>query len=131
MHLRTHKKWYLLYAQALFYCIAGVNHWIMPGFYLPLIPDSWPQKELGNALIGLLEIALGAALLLPQYRKLAATGIVLLLLFFVPVHIRFITLGSCTTSLCVPEWIGWMRLIIIHPLLIGWAWAVRNLSDKQ
>jgi hypothetical protein len=26
----------------------------------------------------------------------------------------------------VPAWVAWVRLLLIHPLLIGWAWFVRK-----
>ncbi|HCK21866.1 MAG TPA: hypothetical protein DHW15_06815 [Bacteroidetes bacterium] len=125
------KRNFLIYPQAIFYIIAGFSHWIMPEFYLPLIPDLLPEKEIGNALAGMLEVALGVGLLSLHYRKRAATGIILLLLFFVPIHIHFIVNGSCTNSLCVPEWIGWARLVSVHPLLVWWAWEARHLSDEQ
>jgi len=26
----------------------------------------------------------------------------------------------------LPVWLSWIRLLIIHPVLIGWAWWHRN-----
>lgn len=119
-----------LYLQSFFYIFAGLNHFINPEFYYPLIPN-YLQEISGfiNALSGTLEIGFGISLIFPGMRRRGAIGIVLMLIAFIPSHIYFIQLGSCIDGgLCVPSWIGWVRLVVIHPLLILWAWSVRNLS---
>jgi hypothetical protein len=53
-----------------------------------------------------------------------------MLISFIPAHIYFIQIGSCVEGgMCVSEWIGWARLLIIHPLLIWWALSVTS-TDK-
>ncbi|MBC6399630.1 MAG: hypothetical protein GDA51_01020 [Ekhidna sp.] len=119
-----------LYLQSLFYVFAGVNHFINPEFYYPLIPDYLDDLSgFINIFSGVGEVFLGISLLIPKLRKRAAYGIVLMLIAFVPSHIYFIQTGSCIdNSLCVDEWIGWVRLVVIHPLLIRWAWSVRDFA---
>ena len=115
------------FAQSIFYIVAGVNHFINPDFYLPLIPDYFMFPETINYLSGSIEIILGLMLLLDVTRKAGAYLIVLMLLTFVPSHVYFISIGSCVEGgLCVPEWLGWVRLLVIHPLLIWWALSIRN-----
>lgn len=112
-----------LFVLAGFYFLAGVNHFVNPDFYLPLIPPVLPYPEVINYLSGGLESLFGLLLLFSRYRSYAAYGIVFLLVLFIPSHVYFIMVGSCVEEgLCVPNWIGWLRLILIHPLLIGWAW---------
>jgi len=108
--------------QAGFYVAAGANHFINPNFYFDLIPDYLPWHEAINLLSGIFEMLFGFMLLTNKYRKLAAFGIILLLVAFIPSHVYFITEGNCVDSLCVPAWVGWGRLLIIHPLLIAWAY---------
>lgn len=107
----------------LFYLAAGVNHFRSPDFYFPLIPDWMGYKQLINAVSGIAEIVLAAMLLSASWRRQAAQGIVLMLLAFLPAHIWFIQRGGCVDpgGLCVPVWVAWVRLLIIHPLLIAWA----------
>ena len=121
-----------LYLQAVFYTFAGINHFVDPEFYYPLIPDYLGYPETINYLSGAVEIAFGLMLFFNATRKTAAYLITLMLIAFIPSHVYFIQLGSCIDGgLCVPEWLGWLRLIIIHPLLIWWAWGVRNVDfDK-
>lgn len=106
-----------------FYFLAGVNHFINPDFYLPLIPPYLPYPEAINYISGGLESLFGLLLLSPKYGNQAARGIIFLLVLFIPSHVYFIMAGCCVENgLCVPNWVGWLRLILIHPLLIGWAW---------
>lgn len=112
-----------VYLIFIFYFIAGINHFINPEFYIPLIPDYLPLKKEVNLISGLIEIALAIGLLLNPTRKIASFLTILMLLAFIPSHIYFIQIGSCIEGgLCVPEWIGWTRLIAIHPALLLWAW---------
>ncbi|MEM9918721.1 MAG: hypothetical protein AAF990_11530, partial [Bacteroidota bacterium] len=61
-----------------------------------------------------------------QSRRWAAFGLIAMLIAFVPSHIHFIQIGSCVEGgLCTPPWVAWLRLLLIHPLLIWWAWANR------
>ncbi len=112
-----------LYLMVLLYLVAGINHFINPEGYLRLIPPYIPEHELMNLLAGVFEVVFALGLLFPQTRKLAAWGIILMLIAFIPAHIYFIELDSCIPDgLCVSEWVGWFRLIIIHPFLLWWAW---------
>lgn len=115
------------YLQAAFYTYAGVNHFIDPAFYLPLIPEYFMFPEMINYLSGIVEVIFGIMLFFNATRKAAVYGVIVMLLAFIPSHVYFIQAGSCIEGgLCVPEWIGWLRLLFIHPLLIWWAWSVRK-----
>jgi uncharacterized membrane protein len=110
---------------AVFYICAGLYHFINPSFYLKLIPDYLPQPYLINYTVGGIELILGCIVLSPKYRKFACYAIILLLIVLIPSHIFFIAQGSCVEDgLCVPEWVSWGRLLLIHPLLMYWAYAV-------
>ncbi len=110
-----------------FYALAGVNHFVNPAFYIPLIPPYFPFPEAINLVAGVAEVVLAVGVAVPRTRRLAAVGIVLMLLAFVPSHVYFVQTDGCVgaESLCVPLWVGWVRLVVVHPLLIAWAWYVR------
>ena len=117
------------YSCFLFYLSAGINHIISPDFYVNLIPNYLPYPYGINILCGLIEIALSLFLLFPKYLKIGAWGIIVLLIFFIPSHVYFIKIGSCVPNgLCVNPIISWLRLIIVHPILILWAWYVGKLN---
>jgi uncharacterized membrane protein len=111
----------------LFFLFAGVYHFVNPALYLGLIPDYIPYPELVNYLSGSVEILIALLAIPNKTRKIAGYGGILLMLAFVPAHIYFIQIGSCIPSgLCVPEWLAYVRLFVVHPLLIGWAWSVKT-----
>ncbi|MEM9391114.1 MAG: MauE/DoxX family redox-associated membrane protein [Bacteroidota bacterium] len=110
-----------------FYLFAGINHFLDPDFYYPLIPPYFKFPVFINTASGIIEVILGLALLLPKFRIYAVYAIIIMLMAFIPSHIYFIQIGSCIPDgLCVPEWIGWGRLLVIHPLLIYWVWTHRS-----
>jgi len=76
-----------LYVMAAFYGAAGVNHFLSPGFYLKVMPPYLPAPELLNAASGVIEIVLAVALLFGRTRRLAAWGIIALLVAIFPVHV--------------------------------------------
>ncbi|MGZ2368167.1 DoxX family protein [Ancylomarina sp. YFZ004] len=72
---------------ALFMIMGGVQHFLKPDFYLPFVPNFLPFPMTIIYLSGFVEIALGLLLLFRKYAKIAAVGIFMLLLLFLPVHV--------------------------------------------
>ncbi|MFS4415104.1 MauE/DoxX family redox-associated membrane protein [Maribacter sp. 2307ULW6-5] len=117
----------LRYLLSGFMLFAGANHFMDPGFYLPLIPPYLPFPDLINVVSGALEILFGGMLLFPKLRPWGAYGIVGLLVLFIPSHVHFIAIDACVPDgLCTPIWVAWARLVVVHPLLLWWAWAMRK-----
>ena len=110
-----------------FYIIAGINHFRNPAAYYRIIPDYLPNAYLINIVSGIVEIALAILLIFPLTRKVAAYGIVLMLVAFIPAHIEMIRKGWCINSnYCLPAWATWVRLFPLQFLLIWWAWSNRK-----
>ncbi len=108
-----------MYLMGILYILAGLNHFIAPEFYLKIMPPymGW-HKEL-VLVSGLIEIGLGALLFLPQYRKIAAWGIIVLLIAVFPANIYLAQTDGA--ALGVSALAAWVRLPI-QLLLILWAW---------
>jgi len=120
--MRTFKKISLV-IQIIFYMVAGVNHFYNPPSYYRIIPHYLPYPILLNILAGCFELLFGGMLIFPKTRTVAACGVILMLIAFLPVHISMIgdapfKLGSLT----VTPLIAWVRLVVLQPLLILWAW---------
>ena len=110
-----------------FFILAGLNHFRAPDFYLPLIPEYLPFPDGINYVSGVLEILLGVGLIPRLSRRWAAYGIIAMLIAFIPSHVYFIEKGGCLDGgLCVPSWVAWVRLVVVHPLLIAWVWYHRK-----
>ncbi len=67
-----------LYFMTAFYIAAGVLHFVLPRFYLRIMPPYIPYPKLVVYLSGLIEIGLGAMLTLTDTRSLAPWALILL-----------------------------------------------------
>ncbi len=119
-------KMTLLYLMVAFYLFAGFNHFWNASFYSPLIPPYLVKYTyIINIVSGIAEMVLAIGLIFNATRSMAAYGIIALLIAFIPAHIYMIQLGSFSLGkFQMTPVIGWIRLLLIHPILIGWAWWV-------
>ena len=111
---------------SVFMIYAGIQHFIKPLFYTPFVPAFLPFEMSIIYISGLLEIIFGFFLLIPKYAKFASTGILFLLLFFLPIHIWDVfsdtpAMGSHKAAL--------IRLPV-QLLFLGWAYKVRQYVTK-
>lgn len=107
------------YLMGLLFILAGINHFRTPTIYERIVPSYLPAKSTLVLVSGILEMILGLMLLNKDSTTIAAWGILLLLLIFIPVHIYM--LQEKKASLNLPKWI----LIIRFPIqfgLIYWAY---------
>ncbi|MFD0797865.1 hypothetical protein ACFQZJ_10360 [Maribacter chungangensis] len=110
-----------------FMLFAGINHFLNPDFYYPLIPPYLPFPKTLNVVSGLLEIGLTLLLFIPRWRTMGVYGIIVLFILFIPSHLYFIQIDACVPDgLCTPVWVAWVRLLVVHPLLILWAWTIKE-----
>lgn len=129
--MRTFKKISLLIL-ILFYLVAGINHFRNPDSYLRIIPHYIPYPVMINILAGCFELLLALLIIFRKTRRLAGWGIILMLLAFLPVHISMI--GDAPLKLGdlqVTPLIAWVRLVVLQPLLILWAWWYTGNSDQN
>ena len=75
------------FALAFFMIAAGVMHFVNPGFFLQIMPPYLPYHHALVILSGVCEIGLGFALLVPSTSRLAAWGIVALLIAVFPANV--------------------------------------------
>ena len=118
-----------LAALILFYLVAGFNHFYNPTSYYRIIPQYIPYPILANILAGCFELLFALMLIFQKTRPIAAWGIILMLLAFLPVHISMIGNAPLKLgNLLVTPLIAWIRLIILQPLLIMWAWCYTKVK---
>jgi uncharacterized membrane protein len=103
---------------AVFMIIAGVMHFLNEAFYLKLMPPYLPAHRELVYISGLFEIVLGALLLVPRFTRLAAWGIILLLIAVFPANIY---IYQHPDLLPAPAWLHLLRLPL-QGLFIAWAW---------
>ena len=108
-----------LYVLAIFYILAGLNHFRVPDFYRNIMPPYIHYPALMVALSGVAEVALGILVLPAATRWYGAAGVIALLLAVMPVHIYMLQERHGKFS-SIPEAMLWLR-IPVQCLLIWWA----------
>ena len=112
-----------IYLLSLFYIYVGIKHFIDPDWFLYIIPPY--LVKIGIELVyisGFFEILFGFLLLIPKYRKLAAYGIILLLIAVYPANIYLALNEEPQKLLGISSFAAsWIRLPIQF-ILIGLAY---------
>src|SRR5262245_23213299 len=82
------KKIGMKYLFAAIFIFAGCYHFYKPDFYLRIMPPYLPWPSALHLIAGFFEVALGVALLIPRFQRLAAWGLIALLLAVYPANIH-------------------------------------------
>jgi len=77
----------LKYLLAFGFVLAGINHFINADFYLKMMPPFLPAHLFLVYLSGVCEATLGILLLIPKFTRLAAWGLIALLIAVFPANI--------------------------------------------
>ena len=112
---------------ALFITYAGVQHFINPDFFLKVIPPF--LMDFGYPIVyisGVVEIAIGLLLFTPKFQREGALAFMLLMLFFLPLHIWDVFAENPFTG---NRQNALIRLVLQF-VLIGLPWKLKNLYAK-
>jgi uncharacterized membrane protein len=117
-----------LYVMAAFFTVAGLMHFLRPGFYLQMMPPWLPWHVALIQISGVAEIAIGIGLMIPRTSRAAAWGAIALLLAVFPANLYMWTSHIPIDGRPVPGWFHAIRLPA-QALLIAWAyWHTRPRS---
>ncbi len=78
----------LKYLLCVFFVLAGINHFINPNFYLKIMPPYLPWHLFLVYLSGFFEIVLGGMILVPALTRVAAWGLIALLIAVFPANVH-------------------------------------------
>jgi uncharacterized membrane protein len=112
-----------VYLMGFMYLLAGVMHFVKPGFFLKIVPPYLPNPNLLVALSGVAEIIFGALLFIPSTKLWAAWGIILLLIAVFPANL-YMAYDPKFES--ISPFIRWGRLPI-QLVLIWWAYQYTKI----
>ena len=101
------------------YIVAGTGHFVATRLYESIMPSYLPAHHALVLISGAAEIAGGIGILVPQTRRAAAWGLVLLLVAVMPANIWMAQHPELYPN--IPLWVIWLRLPLQLPL-IWWAW---------
>src|SRR5262245_5286853 len=116
------------YLLALFFILAGVNHFRYPGFYLRIMPPYLPWPSALHLTAGFFEFVFGVMLLIPRFQRWAAWGLVPLLLAVYPANIHMAVNHHLYPEL--PMIFHWIRLPLQF-VLIAWAWWFTEADEEK
>ena len=105
---------------AIFFIAAGIGHFLIPAFYLAMMPPWLPAHQFLVQVSGVAEIVGGVGLLMPRVRQAAGVGLILLLIAVFPANIEMLQNARAAGA---PELALWIRLPF-QVLFIWWVWAV-------
>jgi len=112
----------LLYLMAAFYVSGGIMHFVRADWYLAMMPPYFPLPLMLVYLSGAAEIAGGIGVLIPKTRRLAAWGLIVLLVAVFPANLYIamenVPVFGATEG---PGVLGWLRLPL-QLVFILWAW---------
>ena len=115
------------------FIFTGFSHFLAPDKFMEMMPSFLPAPMFLIYLSGFFEIVGGIGLMISKTRRLAAFGLVLLLLAVFPANI-YVALNNVQLggfmSYAVYQWIR----LPMQLVLIGWVWwcgEIRGLWRKQ
>ncbi|MES2658341.1 MAG: hypothetical protein V4689_06970 [Verrucomicrobiota bacterium] len=106
---------------AAFFTVAGANHFISPGTYLPMMPDYLPWHLTLVYASGMAEMAGGIGICFSKWRRLAGWGLIALLIAIFPANVHMLTHQVPLNGKNIPEWILWARLPL-QAVMIAWVY---------
>lgn len=97
-------------------------HFVVPDAYVRIVPPALPAARLLVVLSGIAEILGGAGLLLSSTRRVAAWGLVALLIAVFPANIYTAVSHVPFPGIFGQSWVQWLRLPLQIPLIL---WTLR------
>ncbi len=107
---------------SLLFVAAGLNHFRSTPLYVSIMPPYLPFPLALVYLSGLAEIAGGVGVAVPQTRRAAGWGLLMLLLAVFPANIYMATDKVVPDSYQIPTFLLWARLPLQFVLMF-WVWS--------
>ncbi|HZH32233.1 MAG TPA: DoxX family membrane protein [Pyrinomonadaceae bacterium] len=112
------------YALGLLFILGGLYHFVNPSLYLRMMPSYLPWHLFLVYLSGFFEAGLGLMLLVPRYTRLAAWGLIALLVAVFPANVQMALNPQQFPD--IPPAALWLRLPL-QAVFIAWAyWFTRR-----
>ena len=118
----------LLYLFGVFFIAAGVNHFVSPALYLKIMPPYLPWHLPLVYLSGVLEVMLGIMVLLPRFRRVAAWGLIALLVAVSPANVQMALHPGLYPE--IHPALLWARLPL-QLVLMAWAYWYTKASKSR
>jgi len=105
---------------------AGVMHFLNPGFFLKIVPPYLPFRSELVAVSGAIEILLGVLLIIPKLSRLAAWGVIVLLIAVFPANIYVFQHQEIVPASSLAHQVR----LLLQGVLILWAYWHTRPAEK-
>ena len=115
----------------LLYVTVGLKHFTNTDFFVTIVPPIINWKKEAVLISGFIEVILGVLLLFNHTRKLAAWGIILLLIAVFPANIYLYISEIARETLGISKDQAFFRMPFQIPLMIIAYWHSKEIHSKQ
>ena len=112
------------------YIIVGIKHFVDVEYFVSIVPNYISWKKEAVFISGFFEILLGILLLFHTTRKLAAWGIIMLLIAVFPANIYLYVSDIAREILNISKIDALIRMPFQIPLIIISYWHSKKISSK-
>ena len=116
---------------SLLYVTVGVKHFTNTDFFVTIVPPIIDWKKEAVLISGFIEVIFGMLLLFNHTRKLAAWGIILLLIAVFPANIYLYISEFARETLSISKDQALFRMPFQIPLMIIAYWHSKEIHSKQ
>lgn len=102
--------------------VVGIAHFVWPEPFERIVPKKLPAPRALVYISGAFEILGGVGLVLPYAPKVAAWGLIALLVAVFPANINMAVNDLPLGTKKLPRWVHWVRLPL-QAVLVAWAFA--------
>ena len=123
----------LRYVMGVLYVVAGLAHFVAPNVYAQVVPPVFPRPVLLVYLSGVAEVVLGLGVMYARTRRVAAWGLILLLVAVFPANVYMATNDLVLEG--VPAWASTpsdaatLARLPFQLVLVAWAGWYTRPSD--
>jgi len=126
--VKVQGKEILKWVYGVLFALAGVNHFMHTDFYLSIMPPYLPWHLTLVYASGISEIALGVGLLFRSTQRIAAWGMIALIVAVTPANLHMAVHAELYPRFSPAAL--WIRLLL-QVVLIAWAyWYVRPIGSR-
>ena len=119
-----------IYIMSILYITIGIKHFIDVSYFVTIVPSYISWKKEAVIISGFFEILLGILLLFHKTRKLAAWGIILLLIAVFPANIYLYVSEIPRDILNISKTDALIRIPFQIPLIIISYWHSKKIFSK-
>jgi uncharacterized membrane protein len=112
------------------FILTGTSHFLVPDYYLRIIPPFLPHGRVLVYLSGAAEVLGGLGVLGRRWRPAAGLGLILLLVAVFPANVQMLLLAREARAPGWKEILLWLRLPL-QVALITWVWFVTRHETQQ